>query len=622
MSEWLIDLMPVVLRGSLFLTVGALLVLALQSKSRRPIASRVLWIIVLFQGVLLVRLDVDSQWLPASFEAMTVAGIDHSLHSESSEYVGGEEQLTLPLKTEMRSDGVLFAADEQVAALTSVAPPKTSDARTRRTLLLSVAGVWLAGIAMLLAWQLIAYFRFARGISYVETPAAWDSSWQAALKRNNVSNKPSIRATEATGPLVCRMPTELVLLVPRDQWAALTESQRETVMQHEIAHLQRGDIWKSAVARLLALPQWFNPFAWLAVRRFDDCAEWACDDATRIAMPNLMGDYARALLALGRARRIQPLASAASGRPLVDRIQRVLNPEGKETRTMRTKVITALVAVAALTGANAVRLVQAQQTSETKPNVQEAPVVPKTEASTAAVPKVTNVFPLPPVGAISPPAPMNSAPNAAAVTNTLAARKTASDEAVVDMPQLFKSFPRFDKRMTQLKEQVEKYDTEMKKVAINIAEKEDANAPNDELLKAFAAKRSLIQKELMGEESRIYLDVFQIIQQEIAAYARANGIRVVRRASTQPISAAVRARKKLSHNQIIEMMNRPIVFIDDKPRDITQAIIKRLRERKEPKEKQGQLGLPGLPGPGVQSKVPVLGDLPVVGEIFRHERKK
>ena len=289
---------------------------------------------------------------------------------------------------------------------------------------------------------------------------------------------------------------------------------------------------------------------------------------------------------------------------------------------MRTKVITALVAVAALTGANAVRLVQAQQTSETKPIVKEAPAVPKTERAAAATLKVANGSPLPPVEPISQPAPMNSAPNAVAVTSTLPARKPASDEAVIDMPQLFKSFPRFDRRMKQLKEELEKYESGMKKAAIAIAETKDANASTEELLKAFAARRSLVQKELIGEESRIYLDAFQIIQQEIAAYARANGIRVVRRASTQPISAAVRARKNMSPNQIIEMMNRPIVFIDDKPRDITQAIVKRLRERTEPEEKQGQLGLPGLPGPGVQGKVPVLGDLPGIRNIFRHEHKQ
>ena len=27
----------------------------------------------------------------------------------------------------------------------------------------------------------------------------------------------------------------------------------------------------------MALPHWFNPFAWFAVRRFERSAEWACD---------------------------------------------------------------------------------------------------------------------------------------------------------------------------------------------------------------------------------------------------------------------------------------------------------------------------------------------------------
>ena len=81
------------------------------------------------------------------------------------------------------------------------------------------------------------------------------------------------------GPMLCRLPGGYRIVVPRRLWGQLTAAQRGAVMQHELAHYLRGDLWKSFAVRLLALPHWFNPLAWWAVRRFDEGGEWACDES-------------------------------------------------------------------------------------------------------------------------------------------------------------------------------------------------------------------------------------------------------------------------------------------------------------------------------------------------------
>src|SRR5262249_54471037 len=58
-------------------------------------------------------------------------------------------------------------------------------------------------------------------------------------------------------------------------WRQLDSGERLAILRHELAHYRRGDLWKSLVARLLALPHWFNPLAWRAGRRFDEAAERA-----------------------------------------------------------------------------------------------------------------------------------------------------------------------------------------------------------------------------------------------------------------------------------------------------------------------------------------------------------
>ena len=72
---------------------------------------------------------------------------------------------------------------------------------------------------------------------------------------------------------------------------------------------------------MLALPHWFNPVAWLAVRRFEEAAEWACDAA---AADDSATEYARVLLQLGEAAPQPAYASSAGGRTLAARIRRVL----------------------------------------------------------------------------------------------------------------------------------------------------------------------------------------------------------------------------------------------------------------------------------------------------------
>ena len=84
------------------------------------------------------------------------------------------------------------------------------------------------------------------------------------------------------------------LIVPADAWRTLEQSQRLLILRHELAHIERHDVWKSLAMRILALPHWFNPLVWHIVRRFDESTEWACDEAAAGAAPDRIPDYARA----------------------------------------------------------------------------------------------------------------------------------------------------------------------------------------------------------------------------------------------------------------------------------------------------------------------------------------
>ena len=69
-----------------------------------------------------------------------------------------------------------------------------------------------------------------------------------------------------------------VVWLPADaeEW---DDERRSLVLTHELAHVRRRDALTQWIAHLALVVNWFNPLAWIAVKRFRDERERACDDA-------------------------------------------------------------------------------------------------------------------------------------------------------------------------------------------------------------------------------------------------------------------------------------------------------------------------------------------------------
>src|SRR5262249_39707626 len=147
------------------------------------------------------------------------------------------------------------------------------------------------------------------------------------------------------GPLLCWHPRGCRLIVPTELWSGLTPAQRRPILQHELAHLLRRDILKSLSVRILALPQWFNPLVWRLARHFDDCAEWACDEAVRVSETDAVTDYARTLLQIAESTTAPLLTTtaASAGNGLSVRIRRLLVSQPQKDSTMKKLTIALVV---------------------------------------------------------------------------------------------------------------------------------------------------------------------------------------------------------------------------------------------------------------------------------------
>jgi polysaccharide biosynthesis/export protein len=280
--------------------------------------------------------------------------------------------------------------------------PAPEPARAPLTPIQLALAAWLAGAAFITLYAVARYIRIVRALPLGAPPdePSWQAEWRDSLaamfqggtrgggtpksaqgvvespSRYESSPRPAgdlgratqnridFRITARLGPLVAYIPFAYVLLAPRRLWTTLTPAERTAILRHELAHVRRRDLWKSLIIRLLALPQWFNPLVWRAVRRFDEAAEWACDEsAIKTAACGLAPErttLANALLRTAELTVSQTMPRAAGLTPAVPtgapnkvrshlqrRIHRLVTPRFKEESPMRKLAVPALLAVLA-----------------------------------------------------------------------------------------------------------------------------------------------------------------------------------------------------------------------------------------------------------------------------------
>ncbi len=140
-----------------------------------------------------------------------------------------------------------------------------------------------------------------------------------------------------------------VILLPAyvEDWPA---AQRDIVIRHERAHIERRDWLWQAFAQVMTAIFWFNPLVWLAAAQMRQEAEHAADDATLSAGVQAP-DYADRLMAVARqlSGHAPDAAVAMVRKPmLTSRIAAILDTARTRTRASVSTRIGVVVAVVAL----------------------------------------------------------------------------------------------------------------------------------------------------------------------------------------------------------------------------------------------------------------------------------
>ncbi len=375
---------PHLLRGTVVLSVTCVVVFCVLRLLRvsSPTLHRIAWCAVLLQGCLIYSFTLPIPWhdpppvsaLPAPMLTPEMPLSDFS----NTDIVAAAPEVNTP-------------ADVSVATPAEVVPAlKTSPVPASVWFLL----IWIAGILVAVVRWTAGYAWFLRSLKPITTDdESWQAEWRELQTAQNVRRPIPLIITAAQGPMLCRLPQGFAVIVPQALWQSFAASQRRAVLRHELAHYLRGDALKSLAMRLLALPHWFNPLAWWAVRRFDEAAEWACDDAALDNLGQSPTSFAKTLLELGTVA-APPLSHspAASGHSLARRIRRMLSASPTQDQPWK-KTLVLLVGVFAVL-LNVIRLeLVAKAAPPTKPAAEvatdsdDAPLANEAEAPAPAAQK-------------------------------------------------------------------------------------------------------------------------------------------------------------------------------------------------------------------------------------------
>ncbi|MBL8825938.1 MAG: M56 family metallopeptidase [Planctomycetaceae bacterium] len=186
--------------------------------------------------------------------------------------------LELPLLTPA-ANAIATGSTAMPNAVTNEIVTTTAQSQTLSLLGLSVAMVWLTGVA----WQTLRGIVAARELRDLrrQCQPCQDVEWRSLL--GDVSRALGLRRTPALletagegSPLLCGV-FRPAIIIPRQAGERLTSAERRLVMQHELAHALHHDIAWNLLAALTRTWFWFHPLIWFVERRLRLTQELAAD---------------------------------------------------------------------------------------------------------------------------------------------------------------------------------------------------------------------------------------------------------------------------------------------------------------------------------------------------------
>ncbi|KTE10144.1 M56 family metallopeptidase [Sphingopyxis sp. H115] len=225
--------------------------------------------------------------------------------------------------------------------------------------------LWAVGMVLVLVMATLSHHRFRAAVL------------EEAVELEPIGSIRLVMTDAVDGPVAFGLWRRFVA-VPHDFFARYAAEERALAVDHELAHHRHGDLWANAAALVLLASQWFNPFAWRAIRAFRFDQEAACDArvltmADQDARGARTASYATAIAKAAVGSRLSLAAPMAVHDNLQERLTMLLQQDISKKRSLMGRLLIGGAAIAVL--ATTATLVPAG-TARASAQIAEAPEPP------------------------------------------------------------------------------------------------------------------------------------------------------------------------------------------------------------------------------------------------------
>jgi beta-lactamase regulating signal transducer with metallopeptidase domain len=214
---------------------------------------------------------------------------------------------------------------------------------------------WLivaAGMALLVGQR----YLFVRGLIRQATLAEGKIAeiFEECSKLMQISRKPVMKMSPTmVSPAACGL-VRPVVIMPEFLPAKLSEKEMRAVLLHELAHIQRGDLWVNCVQTLLQVAYFYNPLLWLANGVIRRIREQAVDETVLVTLSDEAEQYPETLLNVAKLSLARPALSlrmvgvVESKSALAERIKHMINRPFPKSAKIGGLGLTGIVIIGAL----------------------------------------------------------------------------------------------------------------------------------------------------------------------------------------------------------------------------------------------------------------------------------
>ena len=160
-----------------------------------------------------------------------------------------------------------------------------------------VFGLWLVGV-LVISVLLIQRMLFVKGLIIQSEPSDERLAQMLNQCRRQVGIGRNIElrlSNNISGPAVCGL-FKPVILMPAALDGKLSPDKLRAVLIHELAHIQRGDLWINLVQTILQIIYFYNPFVWIANAVVRSTREQAVDEMVLVALGEEARSYSNTLI--------------------------------------------------------------------------------------------------------------------------------------------------------------------------------------------------------------------------------------------------------------------------------------------------------------------------------------